>query len=106
MRISACTCRRPRSEPHATCLSPPAGEAQTICLDVAGGTGDIAFRIVDRLKQPFNRPLVPPHVIVCDINPAMLKVGQQRAVQLGYAGERPEGCLPWLGVASPQRLAP
>jgi ubiquinone/menaquinone biosynthesis C-methylase UbiE len=57
-----------------------------VCLDVAGGTGDIAFRIVDRLRNPIARPRVPPHVIVCDINPAMLRVGQQRAVSLGYAG--------------------
>src|SRR5216683_4974463 len=34
-------------------------------LDVAGGTGDIAFRL---LKRQGNRP----DITVCDINPAML----------------------------------
>lgn len=44
-------------------------------IDVAGGTGDIAFRILDRLagKSGSGR------VTVCDINPAMLIEGQKRA---------------------------
>ncbi len=40
------------------------------CLDVAGGTGDIAFRLRDRGAA---------HVTVCDINHAMLAEGQKRA---------------------------
>ena len=40
-------------------------------LDVAGGTGDIAFRI----KQ--NKD---PHIIVCDINQEMLKVCRDKAI--------------------------
>jgi demethylmenaquinone methyltransferase/2-methoxy-6-polyprenyl-1,4-benzoquinol methylase len=39
------------------------------CLDVAGGTGDIAFRL---LKKNVS------HVTVCDINQAMLDEGQAR----------------------------
>jgi demethylmenaquinone methyltransferase / 2-methoxy-6-polyprenyl-1,4-benzoquinol methylase len=41
-------------------------------LDVAGGTGDIAFRFLEKM---------PPHtcVTVFDINADMLRVGQQRA---------------------------
>jgi demethylmenaquinone methyltransferase/2-methoxy-6-polyprenyl-1,4-benzoquinol methylase len=46
-------------------------------LDVAGGTGDIAFRILDRAAQ---HPGPRPAVIVCDINPAMLEVGRDRAL--------------------------
>jgi demethylmenaquinone methyltransferase/2-methoxy-6-polyprenyl-1,4-benzoquinol methylase len=46
-------------------------------LDVAGGTGDIAFRILDRAAQ---HPGPTPEVIVCDINPAMLEVGRDRAL--------------------------
>jgi demethylmenaquinone methyltransferase/2-methoxy-6-polyprenyl-1,4-benzoquinol methylase len=41
-------------------------------LDVAGGTGDIAFRILDR-GGPATQ------VTVLDINPDMLKVGRERA---------------------------
>jgi demethylmenaquinone methyltransferase / 2-methoxy-6-polyprenyl-1,4-benzoquinol methylase len=43
-------------------------------LDIAGGTGDIAFRIVER-GGPQTR------VTVCDINPDMLAVGRERAKQ-------------------------
>jgi len=45
-------------------------------LDVAGGTGDIAFRFLDRTPGG--------HVSVCDINAEMLRVGQSRAVDAGY----------------------
>jgi demethylmenaquinone methyltransferase/2-methoxy-6-polyprenyl-1,4-benzoquinol methylase len=45
-------------------------------LDVAGGTGDIAFRIVGRLGDDAD-------VTVCDINPAMLGVGRDRAIDRG-----------------------
>lgn len=43
-------------------------------LDVAGGTGDIAFRYRKRGGGP---------VIVCDINEAMLTVGRERAAENG-----------------------
>ncbi len=46
-------------------------------LDVAGGTGDIAFRVLDRAAR---RQGPPPEVIVCDINPSMLEVGRDRAL--------------------------
>jgi demethylmenaquinone methyltransferase/2-methoxy-6-polyprenyl-1,4-benzoquinol methylase len=45
-------------------------------LDVAGGTGDIAFRLLKRLDQ---RGGDRADITVCDINPAMLKVGRDRA---------------------------
>jgi demethylmenaquinone methyltransferase/2-methoxy-6-polyprenyl-1,4-benzoquinol methylase len=45
-------------------------------LDVAGGTGDIAFRIVRRQMER-------PDVTVCDINAAMLAVGRDRALNRG-----------------------
>jgi demethylmenaquinone methyltransferase / 2-methoxy-6-polyprenyl-1,4-benzoquinol methylase len=48
------------------------------CLDVAGGTGDIAFRLVERLG---GRPKIP--VTVCDINAEMLAVGRNRAIDRG-----------------------
>jgi len=45
-------------------------------LDMAGGTGDIAFRMARRGAQ----------VTVADINPDMLAVGQERAGQRGITG--------------------
>ncbi|MFI5002130.1 MAG: bifunctional demethylmenaquinone methyltransferase/2-methoxy-6-polyprenyl-1,4-benzoquinol methylase UbiE [Reyranellales bacterium] len=45
-------------------------------LDVAGGTGDIAFRLLKRQGERAD-------VTVCDINPAMLAVGRDRAVDRG-----------------------
>jgi len=45
-------------------------------LDVAGGTGDIAFRIARRQGER-------PDVTICDINAAMLEVGRDRAVDRG-----------------------
>jgi demethylmenaquinone methyltransferase/2-methoxy-6-polyprenyl-1,4-benzoquinol methylase len=40
-------------------------------LDVAGGTGDVAFRILKKAPGA--------EVTVCDINPHMLEVGRDRA---------------------------
>lgn len=48
-------------------------------LDVAGGTGDIAFRFLDRAG-----PGAFAHV--CDINESMLRVGRDRAVDRGTLG--------------------
>jgi demethylmenaquinone methyltransferase / 2-methoxy-6-polyprenyl-1,4-benzoquinol methylase len=45
-------------------------------LDVAGGTGDVAFRLFKRQREK-------PDVTVCDINPAMLAVGRDRAADRG-----------------------
>ncbi|MBF0356202.1 MAG: bifunctional demethylmenaquinone methyltransferase/2-methoxy-6-polyprenyl-1,4-benzoquinol methylase UbiE [Alphaproteobacteria bacterium] len=44
-------------------------------LDVAGGTGDIAFRFLKRGGDA---------VTVCDINAEMLKVGRERAIDKGH----------------------
>ncbi|WP_274626801.1 bifunctional demethylmenaquinone methyltransferase/2-methoxy-6-polyprenyl-1,4-benzoquinol methylase UbiE [Arvimicrobium flavum] len=48
-------------------------------LDVAGGTGDIAFRIVDASDRA-------AHVTVLDINGSMLEVGRSRAEKRGLIG--------------------
>ncbi len=58
-------------------LAPRAGRAY---LDVAGGTGDIALRILDRIEQAGGRDGA---VTVCDINHEMLKVGRDRAFDQG-----------------------
>jgi len=58
-------------------LAPPKGTRTAYkVLDVAGGTGDVAFRILDR-----GGPAVS--VTVADINAAMLGVGAQRALKRG-----------------------
>jgi len=55
----------------------------TRLIDVAGGTGDIAFRFVDKIKSKY--PLdSQSNVVVCDINQDMLNVGKSRSSKLGY----------------------
>ena len=67
--------------------------AHTQLLDVAGGTGDIAFRFIENVRalplSPYERQVrgdaaVTASVVVCDINPSMLQVGRDRAIQYGY----------------------
>jgi 2-methoxy-6-polyprenyl-1,4-benzoquinol methylase len=72
-----------------------------VVLDVAGGTGDIAFKIIDNNRQLAQRDskgttsffivvintllfALELHIKVLDINPDMLKVGEQRANERGY----------------------
>ncbi|MGE3770085.1 MAG: bifunctional demethylmenaquinone methyltransferase/2-methoxy-6-polyprenyl-1,4-benzoquinol methylase UbiE [Bdellovibrionales bacterium] len=45
-------------------------------LDVAGGTGDIAFLMKKRAPKAA--------ITVCDINPEMLRVGKNRAIDKGF----------------------
>ncbi|WP_260598500.1 class I SAM-dependent methyltransferase [Sphingomonas endolithica] len=54
-------------------VKPRAGEQ---ILDMAGGTGDIAFRLAESGAA----------VTVADINPAMLEVGMERAAKRGIDG--------------------
>src|SRR3954463_11464196 len=56
-----------------TALNPPKTDAPFALLDVAGGTGDIAFRAAKASGAGFRAP-------VCDINTDMLEVGRKRAV--------------------------
>lgn len=48
-------------------------------LDVAGGTGDIAFRFLERAGGPEHGT----RVTVCDLTPAMLAHGRDRAIDRG-----------------------
>jgi ubiquinone/menaquinone biosynthesis methyltransferase len=60
-------------------------EKPTTILDVAGGTGDIAFRIFEKHNKRahhFGQPDL--QIKVLDINTSMLKVGADRARKLGY----------------------
>jgi len=54
-------------------LNPPKVDAPFALLDVAGGTGDIAFRAAEAAGAGF-------HATVCDINIDMLEVGRNRAL--------------------------
>src|ERR1700729_1111241 len=53
-------------------LNPPRGDRPFALLDVAGGTGDIAFRAARTAGPGFR-------ATVCDINSDMLDVGRERA---------------------------
>jgi len=68
-------------------VKPRAGEQ---ILDMAGGTGDIAFRLAESGAS----------ITVADINPAMLEVGMERAQKRGFAsGRKPDaGALVWSEV--------
>lgn len=85
-------------------------------LDVAGGTGDVAFRVLDAMRgaRPAPRPssaaaiaaaaMAGPgsssssssgdfgHVTVCDINAAMLAEGQKKAAARGVS----PGAMDWV----------
>ncbi|KAF3506330.1 hypothetical protein F2Q69_00001084 [Brassica cretica] len=76
-----------------TNLSPFAGMKH---LDVAGGTGDVAFRIFDAVNSVKRRALrkvdeaslEETQIYVCDINPNMLHVGKQRAAERGLSDNK------------------
>jgi len=64
-------------------LNPQPGQA---FLDVAGGTGDIAFRIADLARARGGEAAIT----VCDINAQMLNEGVRRAGEMG------EGAITWV----------
>lgn len=66
-------------------------------LDVAGGTGDVAFRILENIKNVKRRAMQDvldddlieeTRIYVCDINPNMLDVGKKRAEERGFGREK------------------
>ena len=50
-------------------------------IDVAGGTGDIAFRMLDKAKKDSKSGLPEVDITVSDINGSMLEVGKKRALE-------------------------
>ncbi|GJN90568.1 hypothetical protein Rhopal_003580-T1 [Rhodotorula paludigena] len=52
------------------------------CLDVAGGTGDIALRILDHARTRYGDRDTSVHMV--DINPEMLEEGKKRFAQTMY----------------------
>jgi len=59
-------------EALVTAVNPPQGRQPFALLDLAGGTGDVAFRVAERGGKGV-------HVTVADINAEMLTVGRERA---------------------------
>jgi len=57
-----------------TAVNPPKGDTPFNLLDLAGGTGDVAFRVA-KAGGPGTR------VTVCDINSDMLSIGAERAIE-------------------------
>ncbi|RDW75181.1 putative COQ5 [Coleophoma cylindrospora] len=52
-------------------------------LDIAGGTGDIAFRLLDHATNINSSPAST--ITISDINPAMLAEGKKRSLETAYA---------------------
>jgi len=61
-----------------TAVNPPKGRPFAL-LDIAGGTGDVAFRAIAAGGERV-------HATVCDINADMLAVGRERAAARGLGG--------------------
>ncbi len=55
-------------------------------LDVAGGTGDVAFGVIQRL-QSLGADVAAQPVTVCDLTAEMLAVGRDRAIDRGLLKE-------------------
>jgi demethylmenaquinone methyltransferase / 2-methoxy-6-polyprenyl-1,4-benzoquinol methylase len=60
-----------------TAVNPPRSDKDFALLDLAGGTGDVAFRVVEAGGTGVR-------VTVCDINADMLAVGRERARERGH----------------------
>jgi demethylmenaquinone methyltransferase/2-methoxy-6-polyprenyl-1,4-benzoquinol methylase len=60
-----------------TAVNPPRSDAPFTLLDLAGGTGDIAFRVAQTGGAGVR-------ITVCDINEEMLAVGRERAAERGF----------------------
>lgn len=82
-------------------LDPAPGVAH---LDVAGGTGDIAFRVLRRLRERQGAAVgarIDGHVTVLDINAEMVAAGRARADAEQLSGA-PTSCKPRGPCARPR----
>jgi 2-methoxy-6-polyprenyl-1,4-benzoquinol methylase len=68
--------------PPTTASEAPSPNPTLNILDIAGGTGDIAQRMLDYASRIHNDSSV--HVTVADINPQMLSEGQKRFAATEY----------------------
>jgi demethylmenaquinone methyltransferase / 2-methoxy-6-polyprenyl-1,4-benzoquinol methylase len=94
-------------------LNPPRGKTTFRLLDLAGGTGDIAFRAAQVAGPGLQ-------AIVCDINASMLEVGRERAIrkhlddrvsfvegnaeQLSFADKSFDACTIAFGIRNVPRI--
>jgi demethylmenaquinone methyltransferase/2-methoxy-6-polyprenyl-1,4-benzoquinol methylase len=60
-----------------TAVNPPKSDKGFALLDLAGGTGDVAFRVIEAGGSG-------TRATVCDINADMLSVGRERALKRGH----------------------
>ena len=72
-------------------INPGSTSSPQTILDVAGGTGDIAFRLLDHATQLNND--TDSKVIVSDINPQMLAEGKKRSLETQFARSKRLGWL-------------
>ena len=63
-----------------TAVDPPKNRPFAL-LDIAGGTGDVAFRVIERGGRQ-------TRATVCDINADMLEVGRERAARRARSATR------------------
>ena len=63
----------------------------TSLVDVAGGTADVALRVLDRVGPERAGP-----VVICDLTPGMIAVGRDRAIDRGLLARRCPGGLHWV----------
>ncbi|KAH8666275.1 ubiE/COQ5 methyltransferase family-domain-containing protein [Xylariales sp. PMI_506] len=73
-------------------------------LDIAGGTGDIAFRMLHHAHQIHSNPDV--RITISDINTSMLEVGKQRSLALPASQQAALTFLPADATALPDSIAP
>jgi len=74
----------------------PGSRGPIRCIDVAGGTGDIALRVLDHVREAYADR--ETRVDVVDINGEMLKEGQKRFKKTMYHNSAPAFlCLPHFG---------
>lgn len=77
--LMSCGFHRVWKDAMVSYLAPPkSGSTNWRLLDVAGGTGDIATRVVRRSNETVE-------AVVCDINESMLGVGRDRAEKAGLS---------------------
>ncbi|CAB3222268.1 unnamed protein product [Arctia plantaginis] len=69
---------------------------ETKLLDMAGGTGDIAFRYIKYLQNLNATDAGRSSVTICDINQHMLDVGKVRAKRLGYTHDSCGVDIDWV----------
>lgn len=73
-------------------------------LDIAGGTGDIAFRMLHHAHTLNHNPSV--HVTISDINPSMLSVGKSRSLSLPAPQQSSLSFLEADATSLPPSIAP